>query len=70
MRSGGTDNHLLVFDVRRAEAASANGLDGVRVALVADACGIVTNKDDACAPSDPFPIGLRLGVRVDSLPAH
>jgi glycine hydroxymethyltransferase len=56
--SGGTDNHLLIIDLR------AKGITGRRAEKLLDSVGITTNKE--AIPFDPLPptktSGLRLGT--------
>ena len=59
--AGGTENHLLLFDVRLQRDAKPP-LDGARVAHVADRCSLVTNMNTI--PGDRnalLPAGIRLG---------
>lgn len=55
--SGGTDNHLLLVDLR------SKGIDGARAERVLELCGLVTNKNTV--PGDTsalMPGGIRLGT--------
>ncbi len=55
--SGGTDNHLLLIDLK------PNGVDGARVERVLELCGIAANKNTV--PGDKsalVPGGLRIGT--------
>ncbi|MGI6278796.1 MAG: serine hydroxymethyltransferase [Patescibacteria group bacterium] len=56
--SGGTDNHLMVIDLRN------KGLDGKKAALILEKAGIVVNANSV--PHDPRPpmkpSGIRLGT--------
>ena len=55
--SGGTDNHLLLVDLR------PSGIDGARVDAVAELCAIYANKNSVPGDTRPFvPAGLRLGA--------
>lgn len=55
--SGGTDNHLLLVDLR------PQGIDGARVDAVAELCAIFANKNAVPGDTRPFvPAGLRLGA--------
>jgi glycine hydroxymethyltransferase len=54
--SGGTDNHLLVIDLRRA------GLTGKDVAQKLEDAGVVTNKN--AVPNDPQPPAIASGIRL------
>lgn len=55
--SGGTDNHLLLVDLR------ANGLDGARVERICELAGLAVNKNTV--PGDKsalIPSGIRMGT--------
>ena len=54
--SGGTDNHLIVIDLRK------TGKTGKDVALELEEAGIVTNKN--AVPFDPQPPAVTSGVRL------
>ena len=55
--SGGTDNHLLLLDLRPV------GIDGARVDAVAELCCIFANKNSVPGDTRPFvPAGLRIGA--------
>ena len=55
--SGGTDNHLILLDLR------AKGIDGARVERVLDHAGITLNKNSVPGDLKPFvPGGLRIGT--------
>ena len=55
--SGGTDNHLLLVDLR------PQNIDGARVDAVAELCSIYANKNSVPGDTRPFvPAGLRLGA--------
>jgi glycine hydroxymethyltransferase len=55
--SGGTDNHLLLLDLR------PKGVDGARAELVMEACGITVNKNTVPGDTKPLvPGGLRIGT--------
>jgi len=55
--SGGTDNHLLLLDLR------PTGLDGARAEAVMEACNITVNKNTVPGDTRPFvPGGLRIGT--------
>lgn len=55
--SGGTDNHLLLLDLRPA------GIDGARVDAVAELCSVFANKNSVPGDTRPFiPAGLRIGT--------
>jgi glycine hydroxymethyltransferase len=55
--SGGTDNHLLLVDLR------PSGIDGARVDAVAELCAIYANKNSVPGDTRPFvPAGLRIGA--------
>lgn len=55
--SGGTDNHLLLVDLRPV------GIDGARVDAIAELCSIYANKNSVPGDTRPFvPAGLRLGT--------
>lgn len=55
--SGGTDNHLLLVDLRDLS------IDGARVDAVAERCAIFANKNSVPGDTRPFvPAGLRIGT--------
>jgi len=55
--SGGTDNHLLLLDLR------PQGVDGARAELVMEVCGITVNKNTVPGDTKPLvPGGLRIGT--------
>jgi len=54
--SGGTDNHLLLVDLRNKD------IDGARADAVMEKCNIVCNKNAVPGDTKPFvPGGIRLG---------
>ena len=55
--SGGTDNHLLLVDVRN------KGLDGTQAEKLLEAAGIVANRNSVPGDVKPFyPSGVRMGT--------
>ncbi len=54
--SGGTDNHLMVIDLRKLN------LTGKDIALSLEEAGIVTNKN--AVPNDPRPPSIASGIRL------
>lgn len=54
--SGGTDNHLMVIDLRK------TGRTGKDVALELEEAGIITNKN--AVPNDPQPPSIASGIRL------
>jgi len=53
---GGTDNHLVLMDLR------PKGLDGARVERVCELCNITVNKNTCPGDKSAFnPGGLRIG---------
>ncbi|GIQ87808.1 serine hydroxymethyltransferase, partial [Kipferlia bialata] len=57
--SGGTDNHLLLVDVK----GSRHGVDGARAERVLEYCHLTTNKNSIPGDTSAFiPGGLRLGA--------
>lgn len=55
--SGGTDNHLVLLDLRKA------GIDGARVDFVLEQCSITLNKNSVPGDLKPFvPGGVRIGT--------
>lgn len=54
--SGGTDNHLMVIDLRKLN------LTGKDIAEKLEAAGIVTNKN--AIPNDPLPPAITSGIRL------
>jgi glycine hydroxymethyltransferase len=54
--SGGTDNHMLLVDLRR------NGLTGAQAELVLDQAGITVNKNSI--PFDPETPAVTSGIRI------
>jgi glycine hydroxymethyltransferase len=54
--SGGTDNHLLLVDVR------PKGLNGQEAEAALDRCGIIVNKN--AIPYDELPPAVASGVRM------
>ena len=62
VRKGGTDNHLVLMDLR------PKGLDGARVERVCELCNITVNKNTCPGDKSAFnPGGLRIGVSVCSV---
>lgn len=56
--SGGTDNHVVLVDVK-----SSHGVDGARTERVLDVAGIVTNKNTVPGDASALvPGGIRLGT--------
>lgn len=54
--SGGTDNHLMVWDLR------PTGVDGSRVERIAELCEISVNKNTCPGDKSAFnPGGVRIG---------
>jgi glycine hydroxymethyltransferase len=56
--SGGTDNHLMLVDLRAVDAE----LTGVEVAVALEKCGIIANYNGV--PNDPRPPRTTSGVRL------
>merc|ERR1719329_153376 len=59
--SGGTDNHLILVNLK--ESPAAEGLDGARLERILDICNIATNKNTI--PTDisaMSPSGIRMGT--------
>lgn len=54
--SGGTDNHLMLVDVR------PKGLTGQEAESALDRCGIIVNKN--AIPYDPLPPAVASGLRI------
>jgi len=55
--SGGTDNHLVLLDLRK------TGIDGARVDFVLEQCNITLNKNSVPGDLKPFvPGGVRIGT--------
>jgi glycine hydroxymethyltransferase len=56
--SGGTDNHLLLIDLRN------KGVNGALAALALEVAGIVLNKNGVPGDTNPpfYPAGIRLGT--------
>ncbi len=65
--SGGTDNHLLLIDLRPQVISTIlisllKHIDGARVDVLLDKCGITVNKNTVPGDTKPMiPGGLRLG---------
>lgn len=60
--SGGTDNHLLLLDVRRVPGGSASGLTGKQAEAALHRVGITVNKN--AVPDDPQKPWVTSGVRI------
>ncbi len=57
--SGGTDNHLVLVDLR------SKGIDGARVESVLDVAGMATNKNTVPGDTNAIvPSGIRMGARA------
>jgi len=55
--AGGTDNHLMVIDLRK------TGISGMEAEKILEKAGIVANRNVVCGDISPFkPSGLRLGT--------
>ncbi len=55
--SGGTDNHLILIDIRN------KGMDGIKAEKILEEAGIIANRNSIPTDESPFrPSGLRLGT--------
>jgi len=63
--SNGTDNHLILIDLKRTESVGKDGM-GIRVAVALEEAGIVTNANTIpFGTGDPLnPCGVRIGTPV------